>query len=186
MLATELHGLRTFMRDHGVIFAYSGYVNEQVLSGVGEAVKQKLALEDADVKTTRSVFAVFVEQMQNIIRYSAEKLGDSTDESIGKELRYGVLTIGQEEGIGYTVHAGNLIERSDVDRLRGKLSVLQTMSHDELRAEYKAQLKAGPDEFSKGAGIGFIEIARRSSEPLDFDFSDVDEAHAFFALRARV
>ena len=60
------------------------------------------------------------------------------------------------------------------------------MTHDELRAAWKAQLKAGPDEFSKGAGIGFIEIARRASEPLDFDFSEVDDDHVFFALRARV
>lgn len=186
MQANELNGLRTFMRGHGVIFAYSGYVNEQVLSGVGEAVKQKLVLEETDRKTMRSVFAVFVEQMQNIIRYSAEKVGDREENQDGKELRYGVLTIGQEEGVGYTVHAGNLIQRSDIGRLRERLSDLKSMTHDELRAAYKAQLKAGPDEFSKGAGIGFIEIARRASEPLDFDFAEVDDDHVFFALRARV
>lgn len=184
MQASELHGLRAFMRDHGVIFAYTGYVNEQVLSGVGEAVKQKLVLEDTDRKTMRSVFAVFVEQMQNIIRYSAEKIGTEDESEEARDLRYGVLTIGQEEGAGYTVHAGNLIDRADIERLRVRLEDLQRMSHEELRAAYKAQLKAGPDEFSKGAGIGFIEIARRASEPLDFDFSDVDDRHAFFALRA--
>ena len=181
MQASELHGLRSFMRDHGVIFAYTGYVNEQVLSGVGEAVKQKLVMEETDRKTMRSVFAVFVEQMQNIIRYSAEKIGPDDDIN---DLRYGVLTIGQEEGVGYTVHAGNLIDKEDIQRLRVRLEDLQRMSHDDLRAAYKAQLKSGPDTFSKGAGIGFIEIARRASEPLDFDFSDVDDRHAFFALRA--
>jgi hypothetical protein len=64
---------RAMLHRHGVIFAYSGYVTEPVLSGVGEALKQKLTIDDADTKTLRSVFAVFVEQMQNIIRYSAEK-----------------------------------------------------------------------------------------------------------------
>ena len=62
------------LHRQGVIFAYSGYVTEPVLSGVGEALKQKLTIDDADTKTLRSVFAVFVEQMQNIIRYSAEKV----------------------------------------------------------------------------------------------------------------
>ena len=73
MLASQLMDLRGMLHSQGVIFAYSGYVTEPVLSGVGEALKQKLTIDDADTKTLRSVFAVFVEQMQNIIRYSAEK-----------------------------------------------------------------------------------------------------------------
>jgi hypothetical protein len=74
MLASQLLDLRGILHKQGVIFAYSGYVTERVLSGVGEALKQKLTIDDADTKTLRSVFAVFVEQMQNIIRYSAEKV----------------------------------------------------------------------------------------------------------------
>ena len=73
MLASQLMDMRAMLHSQGVIFAYSGYVTEPVLSGVGEALKQKLTIDDADTKTLRSVFAVFVEQMQNIIRYSAEK-----------------------------------------------------------------------------------------------------------------
>ena len=73
MLASQLMDLRGMLHSQGIIFAYSGYVTEPVLSGVGEALKQKLTIDDADTKTLRSVFAVFVEQMKNIIRYSAEK-----------------------------------------------------------------------------------------------------------------
>jgi hypothetical protein len=49
-----------------VIFAYSGYVSEPVLSG--EALKRKLTIDDGDTKTLRSVFAVFVEQMHGHAR----------------------------------------------------------------------------------------------------------------------
>ena len=80
------------LQKQGIIFAYSGYVTEAVLSGVGEAVKHKLTIDDTDTKTLRSVFAVFVEQMQNMIRYSAEKANGSRS---SEEMRYGILTIGQ-------------------------------------------------------------------------------------------
>ena len=80
MLASQLMDLRATLHKQGIIFAYSGYVTEPVLSGVGEALKQKLTIDDADTKTLRSVFAVFVEQMQNIIRYSAEKSPDGAVE----------------------------------------------------------------------------------------------------------
>jgi len=72
-LAKSFYDFRNSLRSRGIIFSYSGYVTEPVLKGIGEALKQKLVLDEADTKTMRNVFAIFVEQMQNIIRYSAEK-----------------------------------------------------------------------------------------------------------------
>jgi hypothetical protein len=184
MLARELFDIRSILRKQGIIFAYSGYLTETVLSGVGEAIKHKLALDDADTKTLRSVFAVFVEQMQNMIRYSAE-VPNSATEPRPVEMRYGVLTIGRE-GDDYVVHAGNLVARPDVERLRERLTKIRSMNAEELRALYKERLRAGPEEGSKGAGLGLIEIARRASKPIEFDFTDVDDEHMFFALKASV
>ena len=118
MLAKELFDLRSQLHQAGIIIAYCGYVTEPVLTGVGDALKQKLGLEDMDTKTARSVFAVFVEQMQNIIRYSAEKdahaAGSRGAAPAPPELRYGILTIGRDGG-GYIVKAGNLVEKGDIE-----------------------------------------------------------------------
>jgi hypothetical protein len=189
MLASQLLNMRAVLHGQGVIFAYSGYVTEPVLSGVGEALKQKLTIDDADTKTLRSVFAVFVEQMQNMIRYSAEKAQSSVtpakEAPALTEIRYGILTIGRE-GSDYVVCAGNLIERADIDRLDSKLTRIRDLSKEELKALYKEQLRAEPEVGSKGAGLGFMEIARRASKPLEFDFTQVDANYAFFALKATI
>jgi hypothetical protein len=185
MLARELFDIRSTLRKQGIIFAYSGYVTEAVLSGVGEAIKHKLTIDDADTRTLRGVFAVFVEQMQNMIRYSAEKVAGSATEPPFIEIRYGVLTIGHE-GDDYVVYAGNLVQRSDVERLRERLSKIRDMNKEQLRALHKERLRAGPEEGSKGAGLGFMEIARRASKPIEFDFTDVDDQHVFFTLKASV
>jgi Family of unknown function (DUF6272) len=178
MLARELFNIRSILQKEGIIFAYSGYLTEAVLGGVGEAVKHKLALEDTDTKTQRSVFAVFVEQVQNMIRYSAEKTSS--------EMRYGVLTIGRESD-DYVVHAGNLVARSDAARLREKLDQIRNMDKEELRALHKERLRLGPEEGSKGASLGLMEIARRASKPIEFEFIEVDDGeHVFFALKASV
>ena len=60
------------------------------------------------------------------------------------------------------------------------------MNKDELKAVYKEQLRAEPEVGSKGAGLGFMEIARRASKPIEFDFTDVDAHYAFFALKATI
>jgi hypothetical protein len=101
------------------------------------------------------------------------------------EIRYGILTIGKE-GDDYVVCAGNLVVRTDVDRLNSKLSKIRDLSKDELKALYKEQLRAEPEMGSKGAGLGFMEIARRASKPLEFDFTNIDANHAFFALKATI
>ena len=189
MLAGQLMDLRSMLHAQGVIFAYSGYVTEPVLSGVGEALKQKLTIDDADTKTLRSVFAIFVEQMQNIIRYSAEKahqaLPPASDAGALKEIRYGILTIGRE-GDDYVVCAGNLVQRPTSTRLKERLNKIRRMSKDELKALYKEQLRADPEQGSKGAGLGLMEIARRATQPIEFDFADVDDEHSFFALKATI
>ena len=186
MLAKKLYDFRAVLRQEGIMFAYSGYVTEPVLQGVGEALKRKLVIQDVDTKTIRSVFAIFVEQMQNMIHYSAEKITPQMELQARTELRFGVLTIGQEESGDYVVHAGNLVLRDDVERMRRRLSKVSEMNKEQLKVAYKEQLKGEPDKFSKGAGIGFIEIARRASKPIEFDFIDVDGEHAFFALKACV
>ncbi len=94
------------------------------------------------------------------------------------------MTIGRE-GNDYVVCAGNLIERGDVERLHARLSRIREMSKEELKALYKEQLRADPEEGSKGAGLGFMEIARRASKPIEFDFTDLGD-YTFFALKATI
>ena len=60
------------------------------------------------------------------------------------------------------------------------------MNKDELKALYKEKLRADPEEGSKGAGLGFMEIARRATQPIEFDFVEVDADYTFFALKATI
>jgi hypothetical protein len=157
----DLFDLRTTLQKQGIIFAFSGYMTEAMLGGVGEAIKQKLTIDDADSKTLRSVFAVFVEQMQNIIRYSAELAAQpSATDSPSLEIRYGILTIAQQ-GSEYIVQVGNLVAQKDVERLRARLSRIRDSNKEELRALHKEQLRAMPEEGSKGAGLGIGNRAPR-------------------------
>ena len=183
MLAKRMYGLRSCLNEQGVVFAYSGYVTEDILSGVGDALKRKLASEDAAVSTVRSVFAVFVEQMQNIIRYSIERLPARDGDA--EKVSYGILTIGRA-GRDYVVHAGNMIAETDVERMERRLSAIRGMDDAGLKAAYKERLRAEREAHSQGAGIGFIEIARRATAPIDFDFMALEDGRAFFVLEARI
>ncbi len=184
MLARSMYEFRNVLHEHDVIFCYSGYVTDPVVAGIGEALKRKLQLEDTDTTTMRNVFAIFVEQMQNIVRYSAELEGED-EEDEKTEIRYGVLSIGMDKDKLF-VACGNKIHRKDVAILNKRLAELRTTDKQELKDLYKKKLRAPTEETSKGAGLGFIEIARRASEIIDFDFMDLDDDYSFFCLKAYV
>lgn len=178
--AGELFDLKKTMQRNRILHSYSGYMNEAVLLGVGDAIKRTIGFDEQPTRVARSVFGVFVEQMQNIIRYSTETLPEEETES--SDFRYGILAIGLADG-GYLVASGNQIRKSDKERIRSQLEVLQKSSPDELKKMYREKIHAGPDPGSKGASIGLIEIARRATRPIEFEFFDVNDTQTFFALK---
>ncbi|MBI2235523.1 MAG: hypothetical protein HYU60_00950 [Magnetospirillum sp.] len=186
MLAQLYRTFKKELDDRGIIFSFSGYLSEGILYSLGEALRQKMVIEDADITTVKKVFSVFVEQAQNIIRYSADKLhAGSSPGGRNVELSSGMIAIGTEGGRFFIVCA-NTMRGSDVPKLKGRLDQLQAMSPEKIKAFYKEQLREAPDEDSKGATIGLIEIARRASEPIQFDFEPADGDTTFFCLKVLI
>jgi hypothetical protein len=185
MLAQEQYEFRSFLRDKGILFCYSGYLTEDILTGIGEAIQKKLELEQASRQTSRSLFSVFVEQVQNIIRYSAEREIFEGVDSQTNELRYGVLSVGREKD-KYFVACCNLIRSEDTSRLEENLKHIQSLDRAALISLYKRTLKSGRPEGSKGAGVGFIDIARHASQGFTFDFMKIDDTFSYFCLEAYV
>ena len=179
MLGSELCKLKDDFLDSGIIFCYSGYVTEATLVGIGDAIKKKMILDETDVRTARVVFSVFVEQVQNMIRYSAEKESRENNE----EIRSGIMVVGQEPQ-GFYVSCGNKVKASNVPRLEKILTQIREMDQKELKKAWKQGLRNGPPEGSKGAGIGFIDIARKARGGIEFDFKPLDEESAFFSMKA--
>ena len=126
---------------------------------------------------------MYKRQAQNIIRYSAEKVSAAQASPI--ELSSGMVTIGTENGRFFIVCA-NTVLADDAPRLREKLERLQKMDKEQIKAYYKEQLREPPEETSRGATIGLIEIARRASEPIAFDFEPIDANAYFFCMKVSI
>ena len=61
------------------------------------------------------------------------------------------------------------------------------MTLDEIKASYRESLRSDSPEDSKGAGMGFLTMARDASEPLEFEFQNTgDAATAMFFLKTTI
>lgn len=179
MLAQHMLAFRNSLHEHGISFCYSGYMTEELLLGIGNTIKKKMELTEVDKKKSKSVFSVFVEQMQNVIRYSAEREThqDKTD------LSYGILSVGEEDGRLF-VTCGNVVRARDAEKLKTGLDRIKSLDKEGLKALWKETLKGDTPEGSKGAGVGFIDIARRAQGGIEYDFAPLDDETSFFTIKA--
>ncbi|MBP1627950.1 MAG: hypothetical protein H6Q00_2425 [Holophagaceae bacterium] len=181
MLAVDHYRMKADNHQHGIIFSFNGFISESILFALGDALKKKLSMEETDLRTMKRVFSVFVEQAQNIIRYSAETLAKD-DQEINR-LSSGLLTVGSEGGRFFVV-CGNVMAREKAHPLQERLEKIQKLDAAGIKAYYMEHMKAPVDASAKGANLGLIEIARRSSEPIQFDFLELDASTTFYCMKA--
>lgn len=181
-MVNNLYSFKKDLNKRGVFFCFSGPVSQDLLVEIGSTLKHKMKLQEARNQTAIRVFSMVVEQAQNIIHYSAEKCPRDNFLTETEELSIGIIAVGYDDD-HYFVLCGNRIRNEDVERLRNKLVKLQKMSRDELKKLYRIARKAGPGPGSKGAGLGFIDMAKKASRPLEFNFRKIDGEYSFFSSK---
>ncbi|WP_449242394.1 SiaB family protein kinase [Desulfovibrio sp.] len=169
-----------FRRD-GVMLYFNGPVSQAVLEGIADIMRRRMDSEDTERAVARKVFALLVEQMQNIVRYSCERAALEGGEG---EFAQGQVVVGREADGSFFVASGNKIRAGDGRRLSERLLRVQGMNRPDLKAYYRECRRAGPDAESAGAGLGFIEMARHAAKPLDFAIVPVDRDTSFFSVKA--
>jgi len=175
----NLNKFKQTLDVRGIIFTFCGPMSHDIVEGLGGALRNKMEEDEVSRTVSSKVFSIFVEQVQNVINYSQEK--DPND----SEMSFGIVVVGKSDD-KFFVTGGNKITNEKVEKLRNNLTQLQQMNKEELKQFYKQKRKEGPDEHSKGAGLGFIEMARKSSEPIEFNFEKIDEESSFFTVEIKV
>ena len=181
MTTEKLFGFKEGLEDEGLLFCYSGPVSQGLVEEIGEVIKRKMEIEEITLSITQKVFGIFVEQVQNIMFHSAESKYDDS----GHELRSGIVAIGKKKH-SYHILCGNLVAYDEKQRLEGILKRIEGKDKPALKAMYVERLKDKQLERGKGAGLGLIDIARKSSEPLVYSFRMVDDNYYFFSSKATI
>ena len=79
MDSIKFYKLQKTLKENNIMFCYSGYVTQKILVAIGETIKKKLEVEETELGKTKKVFSIFVEGVQNVIRYSADSIGESDE-----------------------------------------------------------------------------------------------------------
>jgi hypothetical protein len=181
---SEYRVFSDFVAQRRVVFYYYGYFSQTIVSAMADTIKLSMKQADTSAAAKRKLFSSFVEMAQNIIHYSSEALTPETQSE--SEVRQGSVCIGQADDRFYLM-CSNRVAASEVALLRAKLEPLRTMTLEEIKRAYQDTLRADLPEGSKGAGLGFLTVARDASEPLEFEFAELDNHDdSMFYLKATI
>ena len=170
--------MRNILEEEGVIFVFNGVVNQAILTSIIKTLEKKFEHLDIEENIMYDLFTIFVEQMQNITHY-VEENREITSE--------GTVFIGYNNTLNnYYILTGNVMQKDSVDKLKDKIDKVNSLDKKELRKYYKEMRRSGKDAHSKGAGLGILEIAKRVSEPLEYQFIEINEKEVFYILKSTI
>jgi hypothetical protein len=143
--------------------------NEQITEAVS-IVENILITNGAKKRKIKDVFEISVEILQNILNYSY----GSRVRPDQKREAYGTFkVIYESEKDEYTIIGENLIESNREEVVRQKIESVAKLSEGEIRKLIRDKMRTGEDRHTMGAGLGILMMTRKSSKPIDLQFSEV-------------
>ncbi|MCP4520139.1 MAG: hypothetical protein GY827_00315 [Cytophagales bacterium] len=179
----DVYRLYERMQDNNIMLSFKGEVSFDLVKSVLDILEGRLEKIEDNPKVKKKVFNILVECLQNL-GHHVETSGPAVDRDSHDNTA--LLMIWTEQG-DYRVATGNYIKNENVEKLKAHIDKINSFeSRQELRAFYQSIL--GNQQFSEkgGGGLGFIDIARKSGQKLDYNFKPVDEQYSFFSFQITI
>ena len=74
------------------------------------------------------------------------------------------------------------MENQDIDALQSHLRLITSLDKNELKRLYKERLRSELPAGSTSAGLGLMDIARKTRRALEFHFTPYNEQLTYFSL----
>lgn len=178
----NVRGLEHKLNKNGIIFTFTGAISYKTLSTSGAFLKQCLRVDNNFSNEDFKVYTVFIELLQNIMNYSAtKKYIDTREAGVGTCL---IQYNKQAESI--SVLAGNLVYTTDGEKVSRKINQINSLDQVALKHYYKEVRRGGKETHDFGSGLGFLEMARKSQNKLQYLITEEDKNFSYLEIKVDI
>ncbi|GEM_PF-84879 len=159
--------------DHQIELVYHGSIDSDIADALINIFEHFLYNKDAPVKIQKRAFYILVEALQNVVRHQAmpnpPPSGGSPASLLFQYLNgHFVFTL------------KNLVNDERIPEITKKIDSLNALDKNELNKHYKKILKNEVLSDKGGAGLGLIEIARKSENIISYEFLKAEKGLSWF------
>lgn len=177
MLQQKVFDLFNLLKADNLSLFYQGVthddITDKLISLSDENIKGQTELE----RIRKRVSVAISECFQNLIRHRdipAEK-----ESQLKRPSMFMIRNIGRD----YYIGSANLIKKRKALQLKEQLGSLKGLNQEELRQMYMEILPNNTFSEKGGAGLGLIEMARKSKQRLEFDFLSLNRSLSLFFMQ---
>ncbi len=167
--------VREIMMEERLMFVYWGVVTNENSEALLLLLEKEMEQSEFGFSGRKRLFMFVLESLQNVSRHS-----NRTEHDVMS------LVVYSKNDKGYTVTTANVISASDEPILRDQLNLLNSLDPEQIRELYRSRLSNTTFSSKGGAGLGLIEMAKKTGNKLDFDFFPIDSDHLYFVLSKSV
>ncbi len=182
---TDIFSLYKNMQRDDIILSFKGDITQDLLSSVYQIMESRLENEKEDIRRKKKFYHILVECLQNVYHHM-ESLQETKSQVDDITESSAIFIIAKGEGNSYRIITGNFILNENVHSLKEKLDIVNAMNADELRNYYREKLSETELSDKGGAGLGMIDIARKSGHKMDYNFHHTTEKYSFFSLAVTI
>lgn len=163
---------------NGISIVYLGDFSHEITRMFTSMTETKMDKKSEKRKVKMRVYHAMVETLQNINKHSDEIW---EDDNIGG----GLFMIGNKDDTYYVI-TSNKIHVSKIDGLRSAIDEVNNATPEELKAMHKKQMREGRISNKGGAGLGLIDIRKRTGSMLEYHFIPNDEETQIFIFKVEI
>jgi len=166
------------IKDKDILFSFEGVVTRPWLDTFYHQLDSNFENQIEDVKLKKRVNYILLESLQNLFHH-AEKMQVDAQHENHSASRCVVYRMNEND---FRIVTENVILNSQIDTLQHKIDFLNSMSCDQLKIYYQEMLNKNQMSAKGGAGLGLIEMARKSGKQIEYSFQKMDDKLSRFSL----
>jgi hypothetical protein len=174
-----LNRFKNLKESEELLLAYQGMITDSLTDNILTLAENKLATVEYNSRTKKKVFNILVEVLQNI--YHNQEEIKKSEESFQE-----IMIMVVKTATFYEVISGNFIKEKNTVHLEKRIKEINQLTNDELRAKYRGKLDEGVLSETGRAGLGIMDMVRKSGQPLSFGFKAVNDEYAYFSLQVNI
>ena len=170
------------MEHNDIMLSFKGDITSELLSSMLQIMETKLENIDEQPKVRKKVYNVLVECLQNLYHHRDEMKIESSKDEAKKQAIFMI----SKNTVEYNIMTGNFVKSDKVPSLQARIDKINAMDKDELKQYYQDVLSLEGFSEKGGGGLGFIDIARKSGQKLNYEVLKIDENFSFFSLYIKI
>ncbi|OFX76504.1 MAG: hypothetical protein A2X12_02970 [Bacteroidetes bacterium GWE2_29_8] len=166
------------MIDYKINLIYQGEFNKSNLNALLDITENQLDATNEKNNVRKKVYNIIIECLQNISKHAYIDFSN-------KETRYSTFIVGNNDEC-YSICTCNAIKNENIEHLKMKLLIINSLDKQGLKDSHTDIISKTTISEVGGAGLGLIDIARKSGHKLEFDFIYYNEKCSLFILKVKV